>query len=117
MFELDRCADMTCLVGQLEDMGTRSLLGVAAGIAGKRVLKASTNSDAFRMISDLSLKTASELTEAEGGAMLDALHSGPQWWNLTSDEQLMVRLAAEQWDARPVNTASLVMSPGLHPGS
>ncbi|MCS4088869.1 hypothetical protein [Rhizobium sp. BK176] len=114
MFDRDRYADMACHVDQIEDMRTRSLLGVAAGIAGKRVLKTSTYTETFRMISDLSLKAASELTEAEGGAVLDALNAGPQWCHLTSAERLMVRLAEEQWDARPVNTASLLMSPGLH---
>lgn len=112
MFDPMKHEGMISFEDPLEDMRTRSLLGVAAGIAARRTTKPAANTDLFRRISALSLKTPSELTEEEGGMLLDALNA-PQA-KLNPAEQLMVQLAEEQWNARPLNAANLVMAPGLH---
>ncbi|MCZ7860675.1 hypothetical protein O9X98_04595 [Agrobacterium salinitolerans] len=106
MFERDQGLKPELFEETREDMRERSLRAIAGGLVSRRERKRAQATGALARLSSMSLKAPTEMTEEDHNDLLDAMIEFQP--NMNSAERLLLRLAEERWNDRPLSLGGIV---------
>ncbi|MCS4088868.1 hypothetical protein [Rhizobium sp. BK176] len=92
-----------------EEMSERSLIALADDIVGHRTAEQVNSNQALAIISEMAAKPMINITDADYANLIEAMHAFHP--KLKQEERLMLRLAEDQWNDRPLNAPEISRLP------
>jgi hypothetical protein len=99
----------------IEDMNERSVRAIAGNLVARRERQLSQATGSLARLSAMILKVQSEMSEDDHNELLDVMMAFQPKMNLA--ERMIVRLAEERWNDRPLSIGNIVKARGQTPGA